>query len=202
MAEQAVSIGFGKETFPSISASLAVFAVSDGFQRVTPGKVYPRQGKMQVFPASKYPEVNGQFYLDTLKVPDGVIILLQSSHKAKAVPLRDGGVFIATRATGPMLAINANIPSAVGSLQRGGFLTFQGRGDILMAEDLEGYGIVPPNNWINGFMDEEEVAECYTITVMAPALEGKPSFEIVEDRDGNAVRALAKPRRRLSLRRT
>jgi hypothetical protein len=100
-----------------------------------------------------------------------------------------------------MLSIHANLPACPGSLHSNGFLAFQGRGDVLTEDDFEAHGISPNKNWCNGFLDEEEVAECFTVTVMSPELEGKKTFDVVEDRSGNTVRVLRKPARKLSLRR-
>jgi hypothetical protein len=73
-----------------------------------------------------------------------------------------------------MLSISATLPSAIESTITGKFLVFQGRGDILNVEELSTGGIIPPKNYISAYLDEEEVAECYTIAEMSPALEGKP----------------------------
>ncbi len=202
MAEQLISIGFGKETFSTSSASLSAFVVGENFERTLPSKKFKRQGNCQRFPASTHPEINGYLYLDSVaNVPDGTIILLQASHRYRATPIRDGAIFIAIRSTGPMLTVNATLPSAVESTITGGFLVFQGRGDILTEDDFGTYGIKPPRSYINGFLDEEEVAECYTISEMAPALAEKPTYDSVEDRDGNVVLTKARPKRKLSLRR-
>lgn len=202
MANQLISIGFGKESFATTSASLSAFVVTAEFERMLPSKKFKRQGNCQRFPASLHPEINGYLYLDSItEVPDGTIILLQSSHRHRATPIRDGAIVICTRATGPMLSVNATLPSAIESIVSGGFLAFQGRGDVLKLEDLQAYGIVPPKNYINGFLNEDEVAECYTIGVMAPAIEAKPSFDRLEDKDGNTVLAMRRPGRKLSLRR-
>jgi len=202
MADQLISIGFGRETFSNSSASLSAFVVGPNFERTLPSKKFKRQGNCQRFPASLHPEINGYLYLDSVaSVPDGTIILLQSSHRFRATPLRDGAIFIALRSTGPMLSINATLPSAIESTISGGFLVFQGRGDILTPDDFATHNITPTKNYVNGFLDEEEVAECYTITETAPALEAKPSYDAMEDRDGNVVITKARPKRKLSLRR-
>lgn len=202
MANQLISIGFGKETFTSASASLSAFVVEAPFERTLPGKKFKRQGQCQRFPASQHPEINGYLYLDSIAdVPDGTIIVLQSSHRFRAAPISDGAIFIATRSTGPLLSVSAILPSAIEATTTGGFLVFQGRGDILKVDELEAYGIEPPKNYIRGFLDAEEVAECYTVKETAPALEDKPSFEVQEDATGEKVLLRQRPKRKLSLRR-
>lgn len=197
---QAISIGFGKETFKVASISLSAFVVTPPFQRELPSKVYARQGHIQKFPASNFPEINGSLYLDTLRVPDGVLLLLQSSHRMRGTPLRDGALLLRTRSAGPMLAIRAALPAALEALQTGDFLVFQGRADVLPVSEYAEWGLEPPKNWVNGFTDDEEVAECYTIEVHQPEVEAKPQYEKLQDAEGNTVVAKKRPGRRIRLR--
>lgn len=202
MAEQLVSIGFGKETFSSSSASLSAFVVEPEFTRTLPSKKYKRQGALQRFPVSGHPEINGYMYLDSVGgIPDETIILLQCSHRFRATPLRDGALFIRLRTTGPMLAVQAALPAAQEATLTGSFLAFQGRGDILRVSELEQHGIKPYKNYLSAFTDDEEVAECFTIQVIAPETEGKPTFEAVEAPDGEVVLVKQRPRRKISIRR-
>ena len=202
MADQLISIGFGKETFKTTSASLAAFHVEPEFVRTLPSKKFKRQGQCQRFPASLHPEINGYFYLDSLSgVPDGTIILLQSSHRHNATPIRDGAIFIALRGNGPLLSIQATLPSAMESTLTGGCLSFQGRGDIVPPEELSLYDIIPNKNYLSAYTDEEEVAECYAITELSPALGEKPVYTAMEDRDGEIQVLRQRPARKLSFRR-
>jgi hypothetical protein len=202
MATQLVSIGFGKETFSVSSASLSAFVVEPPFNRTLPSKKFKRQGALQKFPVSNHPEINGYMYLDSVgDIPDGTIILLQASQRYRATPLRDGAIFIHLRATGPMLAVQATLPSAIESTLTGGFLAFQGRGDILAVDELKTYGIEPYKNYITAYTDDEEVAECYTIQVVSPEIEGKPNYDTVKTPDGEVLVVKAKPRRKMNLRR-
>lgn len=200
--EQLISIGFGKETFSSTSASLSAFVVEVPFTRTLPSKKYTRQGQCQKFAVSEHPMVNGYMYMDSIAgVPEGTVVLLQASHRHRACPLRDGAMFIATRATGPLLGVWARLPSAVEATLAREFLVFQGRGDILTLQEVQDRGIAPPKNYKNGFMDPEEIEECYRIEVIAPPLEEKPRYERVQGREGESVVVRARPGRKLSLRR-
>ena len=195
-----VTLGYGRETFASVSASVAAYSILPAFVRQHPGKSFTRQGKMQVFNASNYPEINGKFFLDSLIVPTNTVLLLQSSHTNKSVCLRNGAVFIQVRPTAPLWAIHASLPPAIGASMES-FSAFQGKGDILTLEDLDVLEIAPPKNWVNNYMDEEEVAECFTFMQIAPATEEKRKTEVVEDREGNKVVTMQRPTRKISLRR-
>lgn len=197
---QALSVGFGKETFSHNSVSLAAFHVTEGFVRQVLGKSFQRQGHLQKFPASAYPDINGFLYLDTLKVPDGQVVLLQCSHRHRATPVRDGAIFLRTRQTGPMLVIKATLPDSAEALQTGDFLVFQGRADVLDPDELGAYGIELPKNYRGSFLDPEEVAECYAITELASETARKPIYERVEDGEGNEVVLQKRPGRRIRLR--
>lgn len=202
MTDQLISIGFGKESFKSTSASLAAFVVEPEFIRTLPSKKFKRQGSCQRFPASMYPEINGYFYLDSITgVPDGTVILLQSSQRHNANPIRDGAIFISLRSTGPLLSIQASLPSAIESTLTDGCIAFQGRGDILDVEDLALYDIRPNRNYLNGYTDPEEIAECYHITVLAEETESKRILGTETTRDGEVVMVRQRAPRKISLRR-
>jgi hypothetical protein len=202
MNKQLISVGFGKQSFKTSSASLSAFVVEPEFVQTLPSKRFSRQGNCQRFPVSAYPEINGYLYLDSVaSVPDGTVIMVRASHRFHGTPLRDGAIFIGLRSGGPMLSINAKLPSAAEMTISSTFLVFQGRGDLLSLEDLSIHGIVPYKNFITAYMDDEEVGECYTVVETAPAIEGKPRYEKAETRDGELVVVASKPARRISIRR-
>lgn len=202
MEKQLISVGYGKQSFSGSNASFSAFVVTPQFERNLPSKVFGRQGSCQRFPASEHPDINGHMFTDSIpNVPDGTIIALQASHRQKATPVRDGAVFLCTRATGPMLTVSAMmVPARESKLQRH-FLVFQGRADILDPDDLEAYGIRPNKNYLRNFTDEEEVAECYIIQEIGAQIAAKPVVEIAEDRDGNKVTLQRRPGRKRTLRR-
>lgn len=199
---QLISVGFGKETFERVSASLAVFIVEAPFVRLFPSKKFTRQGLLQKFAASSSPEVNGWMFLDSVSgVPDGTVVMLQSSHRINASPVRDGALLIRARSTGAMLSVNANLPRAAESIHEHGFLAFQGCGDILSKADLKSSGLAIPRSFINAFMDEEEVSECFSVSVISPEAEPMPRYEEGVSRDGEKVFLKKQPKRKLTLRR-
>lgn len=200
MSEQVISVAFGRETFSSSSVSLSAFVTTAPFKRELPGKAFKRQGSPQVFPASAYPEINGNLYMDTVRIPDGVILILQCSHKQHASPILDGAVIVRTRATGPMLAIYASLPSAREAINTGDFLAFQGRADRLSPEEAEAAGIELPTHWKRAFLDDEEVGESFRVTVLSPETAAKPKLEVIGEGE-DAVVVPARPGRRLRSRR-
>lgn len=203
MSVQLISVGFGRETFQFSSASFSAFVVDAPFTRTLPSKKFKRQGSCQRFPVSQHPEINGFLYLDSVaQVPDNTVILLQASHRRGAVPSADGALPIVLRSTGPLLSVNATLCADASATLTGDFLVFQGRGDVATARDLASYGIVVPKNYVNGFMDEEEVAECFTINTVAPQIAEKPRFEAAKDRDGEVVMVPQRRVRKLSIRRS
>jgi hypothetical protein len=200
MSEQLVSVGYGRENFKTTSVSLAAFVVTEGFNRTLPSKTFKRNGTCQKFPASVHPEVNGYLFLDSVHVPEGTVVMVQAQHKVNGSGFRDGAMFIHTRADGPMLAVKARLPTAQESTLTGDFLVFQGRGEIMTAEELESLGMEPPASWARAFLSEEEVEECYKVELIAPAIRDKPDTEIVTDREGQHVVVPKRPGRKIRLR--
>lgn len=201
MADQVISVSFGRETFSRESVSLSAFIVTAPFRRELPSKAYKRQGALQVFPASAHPEVNGNLYMDTVRVPEGAILLLQCSHKQFSSPILDAGLFLRLRNTGPMLLARASLPAPQEALHTGRFMAFQGRADIVAPDDLEGFGIEPPPYWRSAFTNEEEVAECYDVTTLSPETAPAPRTEIVMVGD-EVVSVPVRAARRVRSRRT
>lgn len=203
MAEQVISVSFGKETFATTSVSLSAFVVVAPFERTLPSKTYKRQGACVSFPASAHPEINGCLYVDAVRIPDDVIMILQCSHKMRSSPVLDGAILLRTRTTGPMLTIHAALPVAREALTTGDFLVFQGRADVLTKAEAEDLGLEIPKHWAQAFLDKEEVKECYTISELSPALAAKPTPPPMEvlDVDGEKVKVRARAPRRLGLRR-
>ena len=199
---QLISFGYGRETFSNCGVSVTTFIVKAPFSREFPTNLFKRQGQAQRFPASLHPEVNGYMHLDTVvNVPDGTIVLIQSKHTRNSLPLKDGAIFISLRATGPMLSIMASLPSAQEATLTGQQLVFQGRGDILSADDLSEYGLRVSNSYVEAYMEEDEVAECLTVNVTGAAISDKPTFEMAKNRDGDTIALKKRPGRKLSLRR-
>lgn len=178
--EQVITIAFGRESFSQETASLSAFVVTHPFTRTLPSKAFPRQGQLQVFPASNYPEVNGNLFMDTVKCPEGTLIALQYSHKRGASPLLDAAIFLRLRASGPMLAVHVNLPAAREALHTGRFLAFQGRADLVTREQCEDMGIEIPAHWARAFLDEEEVDEAYSVSTLAPETAPPPRLETVQ----------------------
>lgn len=196
---QSISIGFGKTSFSRSSVSLSAHAVEAPFARQFPSKVYSRRGKLQSFPASQYPDINGTMYLDTLEIPnDGGIIMLQNSHRMRGSPIRDGAVWLRLREQGPALTVTAILMPSHESLLGERFLCFQGRADLISLEDAAESGIQPGPSWVDGFMQEDEIAACFEIHELSPELSPKPKLERVRTMSGGEVTlTVSQPGRRI-----
>lgn len=200
MTEQVISVAFGRESFATSSVSLSAFVATAPFKRELPSKAYKRQGALQVFPASAHPDINGNLFMDTVRVPEGVILVLQCSHKHHSSSILDGAMILRTRSTGPMLAVYASLPTAQEAINTGRFLTFQGRADRLTPKEAEDAGLELPAHWKRAYLDDEEVNECFTVNILAPETAIKPRMEIIGEGE-DAVVVKARPGRRLRSRR-
>lgn len=191
MTEQVVSVGFGKENFATRNLSVRAWQVQGPWSLTQPSKHLKRQGQMQTFPASQYPDINGKMYLDSVRAPDDTIMMIQASRRqtmgAGRVPdLTDAALILRTRTTGPMLNVQVFLPEANESLNGGQFLVFQGRADILSAEESELYGIYPGNAFIEHYMDEYEVGELFKITEISTGTP-KQKLEVAQVGDETVV---------------
>lgn len=201
---QSVSIGYGKATFKTASITLAGFVVEPPFIRTLASKKLTKHGSTIRIPVSNTPDIDGWLFQDTVQAPDGIILMVQMQHKYRGSGLRDGAIFIRAREEGAGMLITANIPSdprsTLGTSQH---TVFAGSGDILTLEELNSAGIELNKNFISAFMDPEELAECYNITVTHTATSAPPVEEVHTTPTGGEVTLrIAKTPRRMRVRRT
>jgi hypothetical protein len=198
---QPISIGYGKITFETASASFVCFVIEPGFVRDFPAKKFQRRGRAQAFPATQHTEINGTLMLDTLEMPDGVILAFQASHRSRGVSMRDGTIFIRVREQGAMLAVNAMLPIHRDSLVGTRHLVFQGRGDLIGLDELAEAGRAPNKGYIEGFLASEEIIQCFDIRELDAERAPRPKLETVVTMSGKEVMLQsAIPARRIRVR--
>ena len=186
---QSISVGYGKVTFSTSSATLSGFVVDAPFVRTLTSKKLPKVGSTMRIPVSAHPDIDGWLFQDTVNVEDGTICLVQMSFKFRGSGLRDGAIFIRTRKDGQGLLVKATLPHDPRStLSTNKHTVFAGAGDILTIEDLDKLGITPPGNFVSAFMDEDEIAECFDITVTSEAKSEPPIEETHETPEGRQVK--------------
>jgi hypothetical protein len=152
---------------------------------------------------SAFPDIDGWLYSDTVNTADGVIFLIQTSAKMRGARIRDGALFIRTRAEGAAILVAAHIPHVARStLRTHNHAVFSGRGDILSLEELAAEGLEIPSKYANAYMEAEEIAECYTITEIAKERSSAPRVEVhVADSGDEVVLKIEKAKRRMRIRR-
>lgn len=198
---QLISVGFGKVSFARSNSSLSTMVIYAPFSREFPSKRFSRQGTLQRFQATDNPEINGSLFVDSLSdVPDGTILLLQTSVKRGAIPVRDGAIFLSTRASGPLISVSTNLYPAAESRLGDKFLSFSGRADRVSLEDLKDLGIRPYASFVRTYMDEEEVEECFYYEVLSKEKEAKTETVVVEKADGTKTTIPGRRKRVISRR--
>lgn len=196
-----VSLAFGKAVFPLTSITVSSFVVAGPFTRVLASKKLDRRNSPHYNPAGRH-SIEGGMSTEHLDAPDGTVICMQIQKKNSGKAMADAAIFVRTRETGPLISLVAEMPNYHGSLLGNNFCVFMGRADIVTAKDLAAIGIDIPKNYERGFMDEEEVEECFTRTVVAPETARAPRYEVVEAEDGEKVVLQADTRvRRMRVRR-
>ena len=199
-----VRIGFGTYNFKSLSGRLSVSVVTAPFIRKLAGQgAVPRHGTPTRYIAGEYPEVNGALYSQLLLPPDGTILMVKYSKIVNGRPSADGAMFVRTREGAGRVVISANIMASPESLLGETFVQFQGRGDVLSYGELIRLGIDVPKNFRFNNMDEEELAECFTITHEDSPR--KAALDIIEMETASGEKKVIvteKPQRRMRVRRT
>jgi hypothetical protein len=201
MANVVISAGYGKENFKDSSVSLSAFAVEAPFVRTLVGRKFPRVGNTQAFPVTAHPDINGILYLDTVEVPEGVLIMIQASHRFKGSGVRDGSFFFRARHDGPMHLVKALLPSDANALVGNKFVVLQGRGDVISAaEAVDLHKVDLRKSYIENYFDEEEIASCFLFDVTDPGVAAQ-KLEKIELSDGSeAVVSAGRTARRIRIR--
>jgi len=200
---QSIQVGFGKANFPTASVTIAGFVVEPEFIRTLASKKLGKDGRTIMIPVSDHPQVDGYLYSERIYAPEDTVILIQTSTKQGPIRVRDGSIFVRVREDGAALLITAHIPHhARCTLRDHNHVVFSGNGDILSVNDLSSMGIDVPKNYVNAYMDPEELEETYTVVEIHEAVRSAPKVEVHEKEDGTLVSLkVDAPVRRMRIRR-
>lgn len=195
-----VLIGVGKANLSTAFASYSSFAVSAPFLREGALNKGKRIGAWTTTNVGTT-DHNGVLHGVLLDVPEGTVVLVQASGRRNGSPVRDAAVFLALRAHGPLVSIEARLPLGRDNVLGESFTLFRANADILGVEDLDILGIEPSDNFKDRFMNDEEIDECFNVQVLMDGLVPKPRAEEVVSPEGVIMRALPQaPRRKMRIR--
>ena len=202
MEKQTVNMGYGSVNLRTHRASIAALRVTAPFLRDsaidTAEKV---RGARTFHEVSRFPKINGCLVNDDCILPDGTIIMFQSSWSRGAAPLRNGSVFLRTRVGAALLNVVARLPVGSDSMLGDNHSVFRGHADILSAEEAELYRIKIPARYMQQFMSPEEVEECFTIRELRPESIRRPEAQLVATATGLVTLQVAPtPQRRMRFR--
>lgn len=197
-----VQVGYGKVNFSKASCTVMALSLEPPFETKLVSKVYKRSGFTQQ--QVGVTDIEGTLYTERVSIPENKLIIIQMSRNAYGRRFADGAVILRVRNNAALISVSAKLPhdSQRSRLQDHNFHAFMGRADILSATEATNlYGIVFRNNWINQYMDLEEISECFDIAELSPEIEAAPVVEVITTTQGNKV-AITTPsrQRRIKLR--
>lgn len=199
MALQTLTLGYGKANLKNTLATYATLKVEPPFIRVAAVGAGKRKGQTAINVGTH--EVYGVLLTAQVEHENGSVICLQCQWKRNGAPIRDGALFLRLRAGAPLYNINASVPMAPEAICGNSFLIFSGYADILNAGDLQLLGIKANDQWVNRFTDEEELAECFSISKIMSETAGRPVITAISTPTGVELRETASmPQRRLIMR--
>jgi hypothetical protein len=176
---QTVLIGYGSVNFSAVSASFATFVVRPTFDRTVAGKAGRPAGNKQVAQAGQFQHQGALINQMTL-LDNGTVLLITSRWTRSGAPVRDGAVFLRLRVGAAYVSIASVVPTHAHSVCGDRFNMFAGNADLLGSDDLEVAGIQPPSVYVQKFMQQEEINECFEITEMVPEAEPAPATRVIE----------------------
>lgn len=181
-----VALGFGKAAFPRASCTVAMLQVEAPFVRSLATKKLSRKGMQATISSGKL-SMDGAFYAGSYEVPEGTILFVQANQTRGGNRIADAVIPLRVRAKGPFISVLAHLPRDARNLIGDSICVFDGRADVLTLEELQALGIEPSPGYINGYMNPEEVEECFMVSVLQPEIEAAPTVVIVTNSSGEAV---------------
>ena len=108
---------------------------------------------------------------------EGALILVQLNTTRNGSPWCDGARIVRLRSDAPLIQIGGNTITAAGN-NLPTVNCFHGRGDILTPKEANQFGAALTLNFIERFMvDQQALADAFTIRELLPANAGKPEVE-------------------------
>lgn len=195
-----ISISYGKATFSSQSVKLANFVYPPGQAREVVSSQYKDKASVYV-PVSAYADYDGSFNLSSYDVPEGAILCVQAIRTFNGTLAAEAAVFLRVRSQGPLLSIALKLPPHARSIVQGNIVSaFQGRADIVSAEEAVGYGAIIPDWYVRKYTNTEEIEECFDITEIDPEISASPQVvRVVESTDEGPAIMLTRRRRRVRI---
>ncbi|MEG1121177.1 MAG: hypothetical protein RSE62_03140 [Citrobacter sp.] len=197
MEKQTINLGFGSVNLSTQRATIAALRVVAPFTRDSAIDTAAKAHGTRTFTnVSRFPKVNGSLINDDCFIPEGTVIMLQSSWSRGGMPIRNGAVFLRTRVGAALLNVVAKLPVGRESLIGDTHSVFRGHADILSADDAEVFRIKIPARYMQQFMSPVEVSECFDIRELRPESIRRPEAQLVVTPAGLATLEVAAPMQR------
>lgn len=160
------TVGYGSVSYSVTSAKLSSLVVEPPFDFTLTSKKFPKERNTTLIPGGRNPKVEGWLYTDMVDIPNGTIVLCQYQVRMHGSAYCDGALFVRVRDDGPLINVSANIPANNSVLAPNTTPSFIGRGDIVSLADLAEVDIVPRSRFIEAFCNQEEIDECFEVTLV------------------------------------
>lgn len=201
MNKMTCTLGFGKANLPGTYASIACFRLKPPFMRdsaVNSGR--QSRDHMRDYSVGIIEE-RGMLYQRRVEHDVGTVVMLQSGWKRGGSPIRDGALFLRLREDAVEWRISAKLPLSDGNTFGGEFVVFEGRADMLSADELQTFGFEVNRSYRSRFMAQEEIDECFILQAVSNERTPRPSLMLVgTGAERKLVEVAAAPSRRLVLR--
>lgn len=185
MSSTVLDMSFGRINLAAESLTLSAWMVEEGFKKQSAVTAGRRQKGTQRFLAATTHVATGKgFTSDQVTHDDGTIILLEARGTRNGLRRNEAGLFLRVRHDGPLVMVQAKLPTSSVSILGNRLSVFQGRADVLTVD--EAYEYVPdlPNHYVRDFMDAEDIATAFIVTKVKPEVRARPNLEAVVTSDG------------------
>lgn len=197
-----IKVGFGKAVLRTSTTSFSAMRVTAPWVRDAAVSTGIRsRGTAVHLDVGRNNGINGNLYGDEVTHESGTIIMLTASRSIKGSPISDGAILLRLRQGAAYLNISGFLPTGPDNYCGDRFAMFQGNADIMSVEEVELLGIRVPHGYVQKFFDPEQIAECFDVVELRPAMAAKPEIVAVMTPSGVKIQEVAAaPSRRMRLR--
>jgi hypothetical protein len=190
MTGQTIALGYGRINFSGMAASYAALKVVPPFMRSSAATSGQARGSRRWTPAGEHTFNEGITNV-SVEHPNGTVVLLQVQWKSGGIPLRDGALFLRLRHGAALYSVTAKVPRNRENIMGDSCQMFSGYADILGADDFQALNLKVPDSFLHKFMSEEELAECFDITMMSRETVPRPGLALISTPTGTEMREIA-----------
>lgn len=197
-----VKLAFGKINLPRASGTLSAWKIEAPFKKTLGVGAGQALGQVSYMEATTLGKHGGGFSSRNVNFPEGTILMVQGSTSRNGMPYNSASLFLRLRSSAAYIIIKYKMPVAPESMLGDRIISFNGRADVVTAEELRVMGIEVARGFETTYLNPEEQAELFDVEILQPEISPPPTHVRIATSQGVEVKSVAPaPVRRMRIRR-